>query len=373
METLKKKEMPFGVDAYLEWVKKEGLLVHEAMALNLFEVETRDWPRFGVKGAATHFTGRGDFCSMFVFDIPAGGSSNQVRHLFEALYFVLDGRGSTQIELSDGSKRTFEWGPRSFFAIPLNAKYRHFNGSGKERALLCATTTAPLIMKIFHDDKFVFSDPYEFTDRLGPETFYTGEGELHLREPGKDTWETNFIPDLAVLELTPYDERGPGSTNIKMQMADSIMHAHISEVPAATYKKAHRHGAGTHVLTLTGGGYSLLWYPGEKDFKRVDWAYGTVFPPMDQQFHQHFVTTENASRYLATGIGGISYVFYEQQRRTGGIGRAKSASKTSIKEGGDQIEYEDQDPRIHQIWLEEMRKAGIKPRFELPKAAAVAS
>ena len=61
------------------------------------------------------------------------------------------------------------------------------------------------------------------------------------------------------------------------------------------------------MLTLTGGGYSLLWYPGDKDFQRVDWEYGTVFPPLDQQFHQHFVTTENASRYLATAIGAMSY------------------------------------------------------------------
>jgi hypothetical protein len=35
----------------------------------------------------------------------------------------------------------------------------------------------------------------------------------------------------------------------------------------------------------------------------------------------------------------------------------------SMKEGGDQIEYEDQDKRIHPIWLEEMRKNGVTPRM----------
>jgi hypothetical protein len=39
----------------------------------------------------------------------------------------------------------------------------------------------------------------------------------------------------------------------------------------------------------------------------------------------------------------------------------------SVKLGGDQIEYEDQDARIHALWLEEMRKHGITPRLELPK------
>jgi hypothetical protein len=31
-----------------------------------------------------------------------------------------------------------------------------------------------------------------------------------------------------------------------------------------------------------------------------------------------------------------------------------------IKLGGAQIEYEDQDPRIHQIWLDEIAKYGVK-------------
>jgi len=35
-----------------------------------------------------------------------------------------------------------------------------------------------------------------------------------------------------------------------------------------------------------------------------------------------------------------------------------------VKEGGDQIEYEDQDPRIHRIWLEDMRENGATPKME---------
>jgi hypothetical protein len=91
---------------------------------------------------------------------------------------------------------------------------------------------------------------------------------------------------------------------------------------------------------LSGDGYSLLRSQGETEFQRVDWEFGTVFPPCAQQFHQHFVTSNHASRYLATGLGG------------------------------DQIEYEDQDPRIHALWLEEMRKRRITPKLELPKKAS---
>ncbi len=367
METLEKKTFAYGIDSYLEWVKREGIRVAEGISLNIFNVDTGDWPRFGVKGAAAHFTGRGDFCSMFVLDIPAGKSTLPVQHMFEAIYFVLDGRGSTQLEFADGRKRSFEWGPRSFFAIPLNAKYRHFNASGTERALMCTTTTAPMMMKIFHNDRFIFNAPFEFSDRVGRDGYFNGEGDLHMIKPGNNTWETNFVPDLAAIELTPWEDRGAGSSNILFALADSIMHAHISEIAPATYKKAHRHAGGTHVITLTGGGYSLLWYPGDTEFTRVDWEYGTVFPPLEGQFHQHFVTSNNASRYAAMALGGMRYPLMEQHRRMGiSVDGKKQAVSLSVKEGGDQIEYEDQDPRIHAIWLEEMRKHGITPRMEDP-------
>jgi len=361
------KQLRYGIDAYLDWVEKEGLLVHEGMALNLFDLETADWPRFGVKGAVAHFEGRGDFANMFLLEIPAGRSTLPQRHLYEEIYYVLEGRGSTQLEFADGHKRSFEWGPRSFFAIPLNAKYRHFNGSGSERALLESTTTLPMVMKIFHNEEFIFNTPFEFSDRIGKDEYYSGEGDLHMVRPGNNMWETNFVPDLATIELTEWGDRGPGSSNIIFALADGIMHAHISEIAPATYKKAHRHTAGTHVLTLTGGGYSLLWYEGDKDFKRVDWQYGVVFPPRQNQFHQHFVTSNEASRYVATGVGGMRYPLTEEKRRIGlGKPGEKQAVSLSVKEGGNQIEYEDQDPRIHTLWLEEMRKRNITPQFDIP-------
>jgi mannose-6-phosphate isomerase-like protein (cupin superfamily) len=353
-------QFALGIDAYLDWVGREGLLVHEGLALNLLQVETADWPRYGVKGAALHFRGRGDFNSMFLYNVPAGGSSNPVQHLFEAIYFVLEGRGSTQLEFPDGRKRSFEWGPRSFFAIPLNVKYRHFNASGTERALLCATTTAPLMMKIFHHDATIWEAPLFFENRVGKNEFYTGDGELHLFGPGRNVWETNFVYDLATTELTALEERGAGSSNIIFSLGDGIMHAHISEIAPATYKKAHRHAAGTHVLTLTGDGYSLLWDEGGKDFERVDWSYGVVFPPLELQFHQHFVTSNYPSRYVAAGMSSIRYPLKEQYNRTG------TKNFVSVKEGGDQIEYEDQDPRIHALWLAEMRNHGITPLLEIP-------
>jgi quercetin dioxygenase-like cupin family protein len=320
-----------------------------------------------VKGAITRFHGAGDFCSMFVLEIPAGASSLPQRHLYEEIYFVLEGRGSTQIEAGDGTKRSFEWGRGSFFGIPLNAKYRHFNASGNQRALLCTTTTLPMMLRILHNEEFIFTTPFDFADRTGKDEYYTGGGDLHMIAPGRNIWETNFVSNLFELDLPAWEDRGKGSTNINLAMADGVMHAHISEIAPATYKKAHRHEGGTHVLTLAGGGYSLLWEDGSAELERVEWTFGTVFPPKEMQWHQHFVTTNEPSRYVATNLGGIRHPVL-QSRRDMVIGKPgeKQLLAKSSKEGGHQIEYGDQDPRIHRIWLEEMRKAGITPQLDLP-------
>jgi hypothetical protein len=352
-----------GIDSYLNWVKAEGIPIHEDWGIDVFAVEKGDWPRFGVKGAALHCKGRGDFNSMFALDIPPGKATNPLRHMFEAVVVVLDGRGSTQLEFPDGRKRSFEWGTNSMFAIPLNAKYRHFNASGSGRALLSYTTNCPMVTNVFHNEKFVWDSDFDFDDRIGKEEYYSGEGDLHMVGEGANTWETNFVPDLSVIPLTDLSSRGAGGTSIMFVLADGSMHAHISEMPAGTYKKAHRHQAGTHVMCITGTGFSLLWYEGAQDFVRIDWKPGVAFPPADRQFHQHFGTSPKSARYFACGIGSIRYPITRSQWLTlfGEGGGKTQNSHRSVKEGGDQVEYEDQDPRVHEMWLAEMKKNGVTP------------
>ena len=105
-----------------------GLRVVEGLAIDCTEVETAEWPRAGTRAAALHLDGRGDFCNMFLYELGPGKSTLPQRHLFEEVVYVVEGGGSTQLELPTGERRSFEWGATSLFAIPLNAKYRHFNG-----------------------------------------------------------------------------------------------------------------------------------------------------------------------------------------------------------------------------------------------------
>jgi mannose-6-phosphate isomerase-like protein (cupin superfamily) len=347
------------VDVYLDWLVAEGIPVTEGFGVDLLQVPTKRWSRYDVGGAAVHLKGRGDFLNMFVFDIAPSGATAPQRHLYEEVFYVLDGRGSTAIETADGRKHSFEWGPKSLFAIPLNARYRLFNGSGAHSARLVSTTNLPAVLNMFHDEGFVFGNGWDFEQRAGDSKYFTGEGDFIPIRPGNHLWETNFVPDLAAIELQPWSDRGAGGSNIMFILADGTMHAHISEMPVGTYKKAHRHPADFHVMCVTGGGYSLLWYEGERDWVKVDWKHGTVFAPPDAMFHQHFNTSATPARYLATAYGSLRYPFTEGKRRAlfGGV-------STSVKQGGNQIEYADQDPRVHELFKQETAKSGVEVRMK---------
>jgi hypothetical protein len=48
----------------------------------------------------------------------------------------------------------------------------------------------------------------------------------------------------------------------------------------------------------------------------------------------------------------------------GGSVRESRRPTLDIKKGGDQVEYEDQDRRIHPLWLDEMKQNGLAPRWK---------
>jgi uncharacterized RmlC-like cupin family protein len=348
------KEKKFLLDPYGDWAAAEGVPIVEGLGMDLFEVETKPWARFDVDGALVHLYGRGDFTSLFLLDLPPGAKSSPQQHVFEVVIYVLSGHGSTVIETADGHKHTFEWGPKSLFALPLNCKYQHFNGSGTERARFAAVNYLPLMMNLFHNYEFIFDNPYRFPEREGGHNYFAGEGEFIPIKPGRNMWETNFVPDLSAFELKAWEARGAGSSNMKFILADGTMHAHSSEMPVGTYKKAHRHGADFYVFTVHGTGYTLLWYEGDEEFQRIDWRHGMVFVPTDGIFHQHFNTGPNPARYLAVALGSMRYPFVASKRALFGGG-----VDTSVEDGGNQIEYDNQDPRIHEIYLKELEKHGV--------------
>lgn len=325
------------VDGYEEWLSRQGLPVHSGLAIDLMTIDTAFWPRLGADAAFVHLDARGDFCSLYLCDIPAGGSTELQGHLYEEVVYVLDGQGSTSFEL-DGNQHTFEWGRGTLFALPVNARYRHFNASGERRARLACVSNLPMVMKLFRNEEFIFETPFDFSERITDEKYLRGEGTFIPTREHRHMWETNVVPDLLTFDqLRQSPGRGRGSSNIMFLLGEGTLHAHCSEIPPENYKKAHVHGEGYHIFQLSGEGYSLYWYPGEEP-TRVDWHYGTLHSPPNQMWHQHFNVSNDPARYLAIGLGSMRYPFLGEKMRM--------VDRTYTAKSEFQIDYEDEDPAI---------------------------
>lgn len=340
------KEVAYGgLSTYEKWVEQEGLPVYKGYYIkDLKALPLKPWARKGGLGAIINLEGAEEADDGYVCEIPPGASLKPQRHLYEEMIFILSGRGATTIWQGGEKKQTFEWQEGSLFAPPLNTWHQHFNGSGDKPARYIGVTNRPLILNLFHNLDFIFKNDFIFLDRYsGDEGYFSGKGKSL---PGR-MWESNFIPDVYSFLLQEWKERGAGGKNILFELSENIMGAHISEFPVGTYKKAHRHGAGAHVIILKGTGYSLMWREGEER-QRIDWQPGSMFVPPEMWFHQHFNTGKEPARYLALRAGGRKYR----------VGKQWGVDE-SVKAGGAQIEYEDEDPGIRELFEKELAKEGV--------------
>jgi mannose-6-phosphate isomerase-like protein (cupin superfamily) len=338
-------------DAYEAWLKKEEVKVYEDFYFpSLAKIELGPWERKGGSGAVIHIANRRMPNDCHVVEIKPKGKSEPEHHMYELAIYVISGRGATTIWNDEKRKQTFEWQAGSLFSIPLNAWYQNFNGSGDEPVRYIAVTNAPPIMRLFRDNDFVFNCDSKFIKRYsGEDNYFNGDGKLFK----KRIWESNFIANAPDMKLYGWKERGAGGINAMLEMAGNNVKSHISEFPIGTYKKAHRHGPGAHLILLSGtGGFSLVWNKEDRsDMIKCDWQLGSmVIVPNDNCFHQHFNSGTTRARYLALRAGDMGLL---APRGGGG-----EYADRSLKDGGWQVEYEDEDREIHEIFEKELADNG---------------
>jgi oxalate decarboxylase/phosphoglucose isomerase-like protein (cupin superfamily) len=335
---------------YTRWIAREGLEILDAMYVrNLHTVELKPWARRGGRGVYLNHDASRTSNDCYVCEIPAGKELAPQRQLFEEMIYVLDGHGSTSVWNGAGQKVSFEWKAGAIFAIPLNTWHQHFNGSGKVPARFVAVTNGPPIINAFGDVDFVFSCEHDFRNRFAGESdYFANKGE----QKGL-LLDTNFVADAINLPLISAKERGAGGGHIRFSMAKGSMNSHISQFPVGTYKKAHAHGPGAHVIVLSGEGYSLMWPEGEEP-RRYDWKEGAMIVPPNMWFHQHFNTGTTPARYLAFKAEGVSI------RNAQGVPKAWISRRV----GGHQVDYADESPLVRETFAQALAKVGLQPRMD---------
>lgn len=338
---------------YDNFLAEENIPVHGGHYVqDAGEVEVGDWDRTGGRAAIIDLVGHEGLNDLHVHEIPAGSELKQMSTLYEEIVYVVSGRGATILGAETDNSVTFEWEKDALFFLPANVSHKHINQSGEEPARLVSDTNLPTLFRLFRDPDYIFTGGEEFA--AVTKDAYSEDGELSVISGVPAIWDANFVPDVSTFDqLVDYSLRGAGGTNVKFRFpAARSLRAHMSEFPVGTYKKAHKHGPGANVFVIKGEGYTLMWPPGGfEDRVRVDWQRGSLAVPPSDWYHQHFNLSSEPARYLALHRpnvlpSGPEPVF-------------------DSKHPKNFVEYADEDPRVREIFEQELKERGQK--FRMPE------
>ncbi len=348
---------------YKRFVESEGVPLYEGSILeDLAALPLKDWERRGGKAAYTRMANQEDV-NLQIVEIPPKGELKPEHHMYESVMYVMKGRGATTIWQEGEPNRTVEWEEGALLAIPLNAWHQEFNSSSDEPCKILFGTNMAQVINLYHNLDFVFNNPFIFKDRYSHsmEDYYADEGKhWNLR-----LFATNFIPDIRKFKLDQWQERGIRTSITRLYMGNSLSQLHLLEVSEGTYVTAHRHGSGAHVVVIDGGGYELMFKPGdelnrEKRQKFPLKPYGVVAPSANE-YHQHFNTAKGPLRQLAFR----GWVRKPPSTNSKGdydpVGAARSDDPNSYTF---KIRYDKEDPKIREEYYKELEKNGISLRLE---------
>ncbi|MEE8517530.1 MAG: cupin domain-containing protein [Dehalococcoidia bacterium] len=360
---------------YERYMDEQGVPVHRGAVgyYDLRDLTLSPWKRMNAEGAFFDLSGTGGQQGTYVIQIPGSEAITAEKHLYEEIFYVLEGRGTTEIWVDGQAKpQTFEWQAGSLFSPPMNTWHRLVNAASSP-ALLLGVTNAPPAFHIYRSQDFMFNNPYQFNDRYKADADYFQEQELGTDEvTGRARNFGNLIPDAVHTEIPLDGQRGAGHRAFFWNLSGNTSNGFIAQYPSGRYSKCHAHDPGPIIVCLGGAGYSITW-PREagttpwRDGKgdlvlRQDYIPGGIVsaaPGNANWFHGHFGASDQPLRVLAF-LGGFP------RKTSGAPGKETMALNVDVKEGGNTIEYEDEDPYIRTMFQEALDKAGAK--FDMPEA-----
>jgi quercetin dioxygenase-like cupin family protein len=326
-----------GPTPYEVFQEKEGIPSLKGFFIDdLMDVEVKAWERMGALGSFLNL-GEQQETDAYICEIPPGSRTKPQRHLFETLVYIHKGRGATTVWFEENAKQTFEWSAGAIFALPLNVSYQHFNASNEPVRFL-AGTNAPHVINLFHNDDFIFRNPFQFRDRFRPEReFFQENKRLTVR-----SWESNLVPDVNEFPLDDYPMKGKGVKIMRFGLAGTTYGCHIQEFPPGSRSTFHRHGPGAIVCVTRGEGFAMVWREGEER-TRFEIKPGSIYSPGDLMYHGHFNTGHTTLRHFA--MRGRSPKYSQDRYRT------------KLHE---MIPFEEEPPDIHPMYLAELKRKGVK-------------
>ncbi|HEV8352724.1 MAG TPA: cupin domain-containing protein [bacterium] len=364
---------------YDVFMDAEGIPIYRGVGVHRAQDLPRaPWPRMGGTGTFIQLYGTEGIWGCYVVEIPPAEALRDEHHMYEEIYFVIEGRGAVEIWTSDTGRRDImEWQPGSLFAIPLNTHHRLMNASSSGPALLLAGTTAPMVFNLFANRDFVFNTPYVFTDRYEATEDAVRPRPLEY-EPdpyrGLAMVEAAIIPDAVRMPLPLDNRRSPGFRRLEPHLAKNIFYQWVGQHESGRYSKAHAHESAAVLICLAGKGYTYAWprevgtRPWEtaqadrvvrQDYEPVGMV--SAAPMGGQWFHQHFGIAKEPLRLMAW-FGPFGRGTGREPGRPGEQVLDKNA--LDLNEGGSSIPYWDEDPFIRREYEELVRREGVEFRMD---------
>ncbi len=368
--TFKKQPTPY--DAFME---SEGIPVFRDIGISKVQnLPLFPWKRTGGKGHYIQLLGTETKWGCFVVEVPPAGALHAQRHMYEEIYLVVEGRGTTEVwQEGDTKKHVFEWQKGSMFSIPMNAWFRIVNATNGG-ALLLAGNTAPNVLNMINNVDAVFNNPFVFRDRFnGADDFFKPKDDI---EPdpvrGLAMRRTNFIPDVVNCELPLDNRRSPGWRRVEPFMTNNQFYFWIGQHEQGRYSKAHAHTSAAILICLKGKGYTYTWpektgetpwQDGKGDqVRRVDYepvGIVSAAPGGARWYHQHFSAGLEPLRLTA-------WFGPHNPGRDPGAPGAKHTDYTAmdVTEGGTSIPYWMEDPHLRREYEADLQANGIASRMD---------
>ena len=355
-------------------MESEGIPVFRDIGISKVQnLPLMPWKRTGGRGSYIQLYGTESKWGCYVVEIPPGGALHPEKHMFEEIFLVVEGRGTTEVWLEGESKRhVFEWQRGSMFSIPMNAMHRLVNATSGG-ALLLAGTTGPNVLNMINNVDAVFNNPFVFRDRFdGADDFFKAKDDI---EPdpvrGLAMRRTNFIPDAINCELPLDNRRSVGSRRVEPFMTNNQFYFWIGQHEQGRYSKGHAHTSAAILVCLKGKGYTYSWpercgvTPWKdghaSEIRRLDYepvGLVTAAPGGARWYHQHFGVGAEPLRLTA-------WFGPHNPGRDPGAPGEKHTDYTAIdvNQGGTAIPYWMEDPYIRAEYEETLRQVGVPSRM----------
>ena len=246
--------------------------------------------------------------SHYLTELPPGGRSTRVRHLWETVGFVLSGRGYSIV---DGVR--YDWEPEDALCLPSGCVYQHFNPDPATPAQIIWGSMLPLAWLLGQAGIEELPDegePPPLIPAPAPKTV-SGRRSLYdaLQAEAAAAAQRRGGRIHVPARTTPWELNRQARNNYYtghhlLHVATQLVRVFLQDLPAGPHSGRHRHFPEAALYGVEGRGYSIV------DGVRHDWEAGDLNIVHINSTHQHFnADPDRRARLLALHPGAVGGLF----------------------------------------------------------------